>query len=109
MSEPESNPFVLSHRTTVILLAVLPAVAVFALLMGIWHCIRKRNIAKRVEKEKKDIEHTLQQPAFLAVDAELPERSRSASHVPKPRLSVRTDVSAAPQILSASVARGLAQ
>ena len=87
MAEPRFNPFTLTHRTTIILVSILPAVALFALLMGIWHCIRKRNVAKRVERDRQDEESALHQVAFLAVDEQLPERSRSTAHqVPKLRI-----------------------
>ena len=83
----QENPFALSRRTTIIFLSVFPAVALLALLMGIWHCIRKRNIAKRKEVEDVEIDATLRQRAFLASDDQLPERSRSTSHqVPKARI-----------------------
>lgn len=87
MAEPTFNPFHLSYHTTIILVSVLPAVALFALAMGIWHCIRKRNINLRIERERKDEESTLYQKAFLAIDEQLPERTKSTAHqVPKLRI-----------------------
>ncbi|KAF1354294.1 hypothetical protein EJ07DRAFT_158687 [Lizonia empirigonia] len=116
MADPKSNPFSFTRRTTIILVSVLPAVVLFALLMGIWHCVRKYNIARRIEAESKDIENTLHRPARLAIDQQLPERSRSTAHqVPKPRipnlpnlpnLKIETHVSDGNQIRPAPVVGG---
>jgi hypothetical protein len=87
MDEITYHPLTPTHRTTVILVSILPAVGLLALLMGIWHCIRKRNIATRIERERQDEESTLHQRAFLADDERLPERAKSTAHqVPKLRL-----------------------
>lgn len=113
MADPKSNSFSFTRRTTIILVSVLPAVVLFALLVGIWHCVRKYNIARRLEAESKDIENTLHRPARLAIDQQLPERSRSTAHqVSKPRipnlpnlpdLKIETHVSDGNQIRSAPV------
>ena len=102
---PKNDPLSLSSRTTIILLSILPAVVLFALLMGIWHCIRKRNIARRKKAEDIERDKTLRQRAFLAIDSELPERSRGTRHqVPKtrvfnlPELKVDTNVPSEMQV-----------
>ncbi|KAF2623260.1 hypothetical protein BU25DRAFT_180545 [Macroventuria anomochaeta] len=105
---PEHNLPKLSHHTTIILLSILPAVGLFGLLMGIWHCVRKRNSAKRYEQERQDEASTLHQHAFLANDNYLPERSQSTGHqvrkmrVPNlPNLKIDTSMPAGAQVRSA--------
>ena len=80
MSPSPNNPLTLSHRTTIILLATLPAITLFALFMGAWHCVRKYNGARRKAAEDEEQGRTLRQRVFLAVDSELPERSRSTKY-----------------------------
>lgn len=66
----------LSHRTTLILLIILPAVALFALLMGLWHCVRKRRALKCAQVLDEENNRTLRQPAIIATDEDMPERGR---------------------------------
>lgn len=101
---PGNNPPNLSRRTIILLLTILIGVGLFALLMGIWHCIRKRNVQKRIEQERQDIEAPLQraQLAAIAPESQLPER-RSAKPKPKLKLTLNTNVPAVMHMRSAPV------
>jgi hypothetical protein len=74
----------LPKKLVIILIVIIPTVVILAIIMGVLHCLRKRNKRKLQAQQQTDIERSLQRARrpVLAVDTDLPranETQRSGS------------------------------
>jgi hypothetical protein len=74
----------LPKKVVIILIVIIPTVFILAIIMGVLHCLRKRNKRKLQAQQQNDIEKSLQRARrpVLAVDTDLPranEMQRSGS------------------------------
>jgi hypothetical protein len=99
----------LSQTTVIILVSIIPTVFAIAVIMGIVHCVRRRNKLKAQAQHQADIEKSLgmARRPVLTLDTDIPRadarrrsRSVSESRLPTPRLAgfVEKDVPLMPAV-----------